>query len=123
MTTRLKRAIKKEMRLFVRPQEVVANIAEVSYGDLLQGRTALITGGTSGIDYEIAKAFIKAGATVRSISIPAKSSAFRPISRYAVSCSLRFSAKDCRATAAVATECYISYTTVRPDFCSTTMPS
>ena len=43
----------------VKPQ-----IVELHQFELLKGRTALITGGTSGIGNAIAKAYLKAGATV-----------------------------------------------------------
>ena len=36
----------------------------VLYGDLLKNRTALITGGTSGIGFSIADSFVKNGACV-----------------------------------------------------------
>lgn len=43
---------------------VHVHITAISPSNLLQGRCALITGGTSGIGYAIAEAFIKAGAKV-----------------------------------------------------------
>lgn len=43
---------------------VSPQIVELRQDGLLQGRTALITGGTSGIGSAIAKAFLKAGASV-----------------------------------------------------------
>lgn len=44
--------------------KVTPQIVELKQEGLLQGRTALITGGTSGIGNAIAKAYLKAGATV-----------------------------------------------------------
>lgn len=43
--------------------KVYPQIVTLAPSELLKGRTALITGGTSGIGFEIAKAYINAGAT------------------------------------------------------------
>lgn len=45
-------------------KKVVANIVTMAPNELLKGRTALITGATSGIGYAIAEAFLKSGAII-----------------------------------------------------------
>lgn len=43
---------------------VMAQVVKLAPSEMLAGRTALITGGTSGIGYAIADAFLSAGADV-----------------------------------------------------------
>lgn len=45
-------------------KHVTANIVTIPHSRLLENKTALITGGSSGIGYAIAEAFLKSGATV-----------------------------------------------------------
>jgi len=45
-------------------RKVYAQVSYLAPNEMLKGRTALITGGTSGIGFEVAKAYVNAGARV-----------------------------------------------------------
>lgn len=47
-----------------RPIQTIATVVQLAPSELLKGRRALITGGTSGIGFSIAQAYLKAGAEV-----------------------------------------------------------
>ena len=53
-----------ELMLAKRPVQTSASIVQLAPSELLKGRRALITGGTSGIGYSIALAYLNAGAEV-----------------------------------------------------------
>lgn len=62
----LKNNIKRFAKLILtkRPIHMTANIVQLTPSELLKGRWALITGGSSGIGFAIAKAMLNAGASV-----------------------------------------------------------
>ena len=64
LKTKLKKTIIGILSQVPIKKHVTANIVNLSPNELLKGRCALITGGTSGLGYSIAEAFIKAGAYV-----------------------------------------------------------
>eukprot|EP00825_Cyclidium_porcatum_P034130 TRINITY_DN35998_c0_g1_i1.p1 TRINITY_DN35998_c0_g1~~TRINITY_DN35998_c0_g1_i1.p1 ORF type:complete len:154 (+),score=10.62 TRINITY_DN35998_c0_g1_i1:230-691(+) len=59
----VKRALKK-LFYFRLASNVTVNIAVLPQNQLLKSRSAIVTGGTSGIGYAIAEAFLQAGASV-----------------------------------------------------------
>ena len=61
----LQKKVKRALRYIIEGIPVVRpQVNVLAQNELLKGRNAFITGGTSGIGFEIAKAFINAGATV-----------------------------------------------------------
>ena len=62
----MKKAIKKVLKFVFAKRPIItsANIVQLAPNQLLSGRRALITGGTSGIGFAIAQAFLNAGGSV-----------------------------------------------------------
>ena len=64
MLRQLIKRLTKKISNYIPVKPTYANIISVSDSELLKGRTALITGGTGGIGYAIADAFLASGANV-----------------------------------------------------------
>lgn len=64
LKTYLKRGLTYVIKGVPQKKKVSASITYLSTNELLKGRTAFITGGTSGIGFAIAKAFLNSGANV-----------------------------------------------------------
>lgn len=62
--SKLKRGIKFVLNNLAPTEKVYPQVTSLAPNELLRGRAALITGGTSGIGYAMARSFVNAGASV-----------------------------------------------------------